>query len=85
MFNKIDLVKIFLYDKCLHFIVGFLIFIFSSFFTNNFLSFVIVVFFAVVKELYDYFDYGKFDYKDFLATILPALLIITQYCFERRG
>lgn len=30
---------------------------------------------ALLKEVYDYIDYGKFDWKDFTATLNPFVLI----------
>ena len=62
-------------DKANHFIYGFLIFIISQLFLNDYFSFGIVFLFAIGKEIKDQIDYKGFDYKDLIATLLPAILI----------
>lgn len=66
-------------DKANHAIYGFVIFMISNIFLNEYYSLGIVCLFAIGKEIYDQYDYGGFDYKDVLASIiLPLLLILKQ-------
>jgi hypothetical protein len=62
-------------DKANHFIYGFLIFIISQFFLNDYLSFGIVFLFALGKEVKDQIVYNGFDYKDLIVTLLPSIII----------
>lgn len=64
------------YDKCLHFITGFFIFEISTIFVSDWIALVIVSLFGAGKEIYDYFDYGKFDILDAAFTVIPAWVII---------
>lgn len=67
------------HDKANHAIYGIVIFMISNIFLNEYYSFGIVCLFAIGKEIYDQYDYGGFDYKDVLATIiLPLLLTLKQ-------
>ena len=62
-------------DKANHFLYGFLIFIISQYFLNDYLSFGIVFAFALGKEVKDQIVYKGFDYKDLLVTLLPSIII----------
>ena len=62
-------------DKANHFLYGFLIFIISQYFLNDYLSFGIVFAFALGKEIKDQIVYKGFDYKDLLVTLLPSIII----------
>lgn len=62
-------------DKGNHFIYGFVIFFLSNLFLNELISLIIVVAFAIGKEIYDEYKYGGFDWKDFIFTLIPALLL----------
>lgn len=62
-------------DKANHFLYGFLIFMISQYFLNDYLSFGIVFAFALGKEIKDQIVYKGFDYKDLLVTLLPAFII----------
>ena len=62
-------------DKANHFLYGFLIFIISQYFLNDYLSFGVVFAFALGKEIKDQIVYKGFDYKDLLATITPAVIL----------
>ena len=62
-------------DKANHFLYGFLIFMISQYFLNDYLSFVIVFAFALGKEIKDQIVYKGFDYKDLLVTLLPSIII----------
>ena len=57
------------YDKQLHFIAGLIICILVSLiFKNPMYGLIASVVAGVAKEIYDYFDYGKIDFLDTLAT-----------------
>jgi hypothetical protein len=62
-------------DKANHFLYGFLIFMISQYFLNDYLSFGIVFVFALGKEIKDQIVYKGFDYKDLLVTLLPSIII----------
>ena len=62
-------------DKANHFLYGFLIFIISQYFLNDYLSFGIVFAFAIGKEIKDQIVYKGFDYKDLLVTLLHTIII----------
>ena len=62
-------------DKANHFLYGFLIFIISQYFLNDYISFGIVFAFAIGKEIKDQIVYRGFDYKDLLVTLLPSIII----------
>ena len=62
-------------DKANHFLYGFLIFIISQYFLNDYFSFGIVFAFALGKEIKDQIVYKGFDYKDLLVTLLPSIII----------
>lgn len=62
-------------DKSNHIIFGWLIYFISNLFLNAYLSFVIVLLFATLKEVYDeIYRYG-FDYKDLLSTLIIPLIL----------
>lgn len=62
-------------DKANHFLYGFLIFMISQYFVNDYISFGIVFAFALGKEIKDQIDYKGFDYKDLIATLIPSIII----------
>ena len=62
-------------DKANHFLYGFLIFIISQYFLNDYISFGVVFAFAIGKEIKDQIIYKGFDYKDLLVTLLPSIII----------
>ena len=62
-------------DKANHFLYGFLIFIISQYFLNDYFSFGVVFAFALGKEIKDQIVYKGFDYKDLLFTLLPSIII----------
>ena len=67
-------------DKILHALIGFVVaWRLIAIHTNWVYVLLIVSFMGAIKELYDYKTYGKYDYKDMLATIGGgiALLITT--------
>ena len=61
-------------DKANHFLYGFLIFMISQYFLNDYLSFGVVLAFALGKEIKDQIVYKGFDYKDLLVTLLPSII-----------
>ena len=65
-------------DKLLHSFYGVLIYITMSL-INLELALWAVVIIAMVKEFYDEYMYGKFDYVDILATIaIPYTLYLKE-------
>lgn len=69
------------YDKKLHFIAGLCISVVSMLLcfyyngtTNLWLGLGCGMVAGVAKEVYDYFDYGGPDIKDFLATAVGSIL-----------
>lgn len=62
-------------DKANHFLYGFLIFIVTQYFFNDYLGFGVVFAFALGKEIKDQIVYKGFDYKDLLVTLLPSIII----------
>ena len=64
------------YDKALHFIAGFMIFLISSLILGSILGLITVVIFAIAKEYYDFKTYGKFDLSDAVMTIIPAMIMV---------
>ena len=65
-------------DKANHFLYGFLIFIISQYFLNDYLSFGIVFAFAIGKEIKDQIVYKGFDLFDIFFTILPAIIMVSR-------
>lgn len=64
-------------DKILHLLFGFIIaWRLIDINIHWMLSIVIVIIFAVGKEVYDYKSYGLFDYKDMVATISGGLIFL---------
>ena len=68
-------VKYLHHDKCLHFIIGFFLFVLSNCFLSDIHSLIIVFVIALGKEIRDEFTYRGGDWKDVLFTILPGLTI----------
>jgi hypothetical protein len=62
-------------DKANHFIYGFSIYVLSNIVLNDLYSLLIVVLFALGKEIRDQIVYKGFDYKDLLITIIPAIIL----------
>ena len=65
------------HDKLLHFISGIIVsMLFSILFpiTESF-CFIFAIAAGICKDLYDKFDYGKFDWLNVLSTSLGGLLI----------
>lgn len=63
------------HDKANHFIYGFVIFVLSNLFLNEWISLLIVCIFAFGKEVFDEWEYGGFDIYDAIWTIAPALIL----------
>ena len=64
------------HDKCLHFIIGFFLFVISNCFLSDIHSLIIVFVIALIKEIRDEFTYHGFDWKDVLFTICPAITLV---------
>ena len=62
-------------DKANHIIFGWVIYFISNLFLSAYLSFAIVLFFAILKEVYDKFYRFGFDYKDLLTTLIIPLIL----------
>lgn len=61
-------------DKLLHSFYGTLIYICVSF-VDSLFALLVAALIAIVKEVYDRVDYGRFDWKDIAATVfIPVLL-----------
>ena len=65
----------FQHDKANHFIYGFAIFVIANIWLSAYASLAIVFLAGTAKELYDEYKYGGFDWKDLLATIIPAIIL----------
>ena len=62
-------------DKILHALFGFIIaWRLSEMGLYWVLALIIVILFGLSKEIYDYYSYGKYDYKDMLATIIGGVM-----------
>lgn len=67
------------YDKILHFLCGLCIAFVIVAATAPIYGIIAVTVLGLAKEVYDYFDYGVFDNKDMLATILGGIAGIAAY------
>ena len=69
-------------DKILHALVGYVIA--STLILSGIawiIALIVVIIFAVGKELYDQWKYKGFDYKDLIATLLGGVVyIIIEIC-----
>ena len=62
-------------DKANHIIFGWLIYFISNIFLNVYISFLIVLFFALTKEIYDEIYRFGFDWKDLAFTLIAPLIL----------
>lgn len=76
LFSKIMSLLLMPYDKALHFIAGFAIFLVSSLVLGSILGLITVVILAIGKETFDFKSYGKFDLADMVMTIIPAMIMV---------
>lgn len=65
-------------DKANHFIYGFGIYFITNLILSNYWSLGVVILFALGKEIKDQIVYKGFDYKDFLISIIPAVLLFIK-------
>ena len=70
------------FDKCLHFIVCLSLTTVFSTLISVWAAGVTVLIIGIGKELYDYADYGKFDWKDLLADVIGIGYILLFYYFN---
>lgn len=64
-------------DKILHLLFGFIIaWRLIDINAHWIIALVIVILFGVAKEVYDYKSYGLFDWRDLVATISGAIILI---------
>jgi hypothetical protein len=63
-------------DKVKHFVVGLLAtMVFLEIGLAPIVNLALVFLIGIGKEVYDYFDYGKFDVLDILATVSPGMIV----------
>lgn len=62
-------------DKANHIIFGWVIYFISNIFLSAYFSFVIVLLFATLKEVYDEIYRFGFDWKDLLTTLIIPLIL----------
>ncbi len=64
-------------DKILHLLFGFIIaWRLIDINAHWIIALVVVILFGVAKEVYDYKSYGLFDWRDLVATIGGAIILI---------
>ena len=64
-------------DKILHLLFGFIIaWRLIDINAHWIIALVVVILFGVAKEVYDYKAYGLFDWRDLVATIGGAIILI---------
>ena len=64
-------------DKILHLLFGFIIaWRLIDINIHWIIALVVVILFGVAKEVYDYKSYGLFDWRDLVATISGAIILI---------
>ena len=75
--NKIQnlVISLIEYDKALHFIAGFCVFVISSCFISDLYSVAVVFIVALAKEIRDQIVYRGWDSKDLGATVLGGLTV----------
>jgi len=62
------------YDKKLHFGAGLLIAILAGLLFNSLYGLALAIVAGIGKEIYDYFDYGKPDVTDAIATWIGGVV-----------
>ena len=71
-------------DKILHLLFGFIIaWRLIDINAHWIIALVVVILFAVGKEVYDYKSYGLFDYKDMIATISGGIILLLTQLFNK--
>ena len=70
LFNLIGIYN----DKLIHFIVGAIMCAVVGVFNASY-GIAISVVAGILKEVYDYYDYGNYDYKDMLVTWLGGFVV----------
>jgi len=70
------LIKLLPHDKCLHFIVGFVLAILSLHFFSGIVSIIIIFLIALIKEIRDEITHKGFDIVDIIFTILPIIIMV---------
>ena len=61
------------YDKKLHFLAGMVIAIIFTLLADDVTGFVAGVMAGLGKEVYDYYDYGSYDYRDSIFTVAGTI------------
>ena len=68
------------YEKWVHALLSFVIFISLGFYANIFLAYVITLSLGILKELYDkFFQHTAFDFNDILADIVGIIAGYSVY------
>lgn len=62
------------YDKKLHFTAGLIIAIACGFMFNAYYALLAAFCAGIAKEIYDLYDYGKFDWRDMVVTWLGGFV-----------
>ena len=70
-------------DKIAHAIYGTLFYLTVAPFSTWLIAMILVMILAIAVEIYDWFDYGRFDWFDALDTIgIPAVITISVEIFK---
>ena len=77
MFQRFQnkMVELMPHDKCLHFIMGFILALVVPHFVSDILTLIFIFIVALLKEIRDEIVYKGFDFKDIIFTLLPFILI----------
>ena len=62
-------------DKCLHFIIGFFIYVILGKIVGDYYALISVIVIALIKEIRDQIVYKGFDIGDIMATVIPAAFL----------
>lgn len=69
-------------DKVIHFVCGLLVAILASSFATPYVGLASAVLAGIAKEIYDWIDYGVFDKKDLVITIIGGLVGALYFGFS---
>ena len=73
MIEILSLIGKLAYDKKLHFLAGFIISVVFTLLAYDVVGLTAGVMAGLGKEVYDYYDYGDFDQRDFLFTVAGSI------------
>ena len=66
-------------DKWLHVLAGVVLAILVSVFESPAAGLGVAISAGVLKESYDWFDYGRFDFMDMFATCIGGLVVFLMF------